>query len=63
MSANDKGDNEVIPETVHRRPGIYFAVEANLENPFDEDCTINRRLKKGPLHTTSGREKKNRTRG
>ena len=27
LSANNKGDNEMLPETVHRSPGIYPATE------------------------------------
>jgi hypothetical protein len=30
LSANDKGDNEMIPGAVNRSPGIYFTVEENL---------------------------------
>ena len=28
--ANDKVDNEMIPRTVHRSPGIYLTAEENL---------------------------------
>ena len=27
LSANDKGDNEIIPGAVHRYPGIYLTAE------------------------------------
>ena len=30
QSANDKGDDEMIPGTVHRSPGIYLTAEENL---------------------------------
>ena len=29
LSANDKGDNEIIPEAVHRFRGIYLMAEEN----------------------------------
>ena len=32
LSPNDKVDNEVIPEYMHRYPGIYLTVEENPEN-------------------------------
>ena len=32
LSANDKGDNEVKPRTVHRSHGIYLRVEENPGN-------------------------------
>ena len=31
--ANDKGDNEMIPGTVHRSPGIYPIAEENPGKP------------------------------
>ena len=30
LVANDEGDNEMIPETVHRSPGIFLTAEENL---------------------------------
>ena len=30
---NDKVDNEMIPRTVHRSPGIYLTAEENLGKP------------------------------
>ena len=32
LSANNKGDNEVVTEAVHKSPGIYFTAE---ENPWN----------------------------
>ena len=29
ISANDKGDNEMIPEAMHKSPGIYLTPEEN----------------------------------
>ena len=31
--ANDKGDNEMIPEAVHRSPGICLTAEENPRKP------------------------------
>ena len=42
LMANDKGDNEVKPEAVHRSPGIYLAAE---ENQTDGSCESSHRLK------------------
>ena len=33
LSANNNGDNEMIPEAVHRSPGIYLTTEENPEKP------------------------------
>ena len=33
LSANDKGDNGMIPRAVHRTPSIYFTVVENLGKP------------------------------
>ena len=38
LSANDKGDNEIIPRTVLRSPGIYLKAE---ENPGKSQLGIN----------------------
>ena len=32
--ANDKGDNEMIPGTVHRSPGIYLTAEELVNTLF-----------------------------
>ena len=34
MSANDKGDNEMISGAVHRYPGIYLIAEEIPGNPL-----------------------------
>ena len=34
--ANDKGDNEMIPEVVHRSPTICLTAEKNPENLSQE---------------------------
>ena len=31
---NDEGDNEMIPEAVHRSPGIFLAAEESPGNPM-----------------------------
>ena len=33
QSANDKGDNEMIPEAVHRSHGIYHIAEESPRKP------------------------------
>ena len=33
LSANDKGDNEMIPGAVHRAPGIYLTAEEKTGKP------------------------------
>ena len=33
LSTNDKDKNEMIPETMHRSPGIYLTTEENSEKP------------------------------
>ena len=33
VTANDKGDNEMILGAVHRSPGICFTAEVNPGNP------------------------------
>jgi hypothetical protein len=33
LSANDKGDNEMLLGTVHRPPGIYLTAEENFRKP------------------------------
>ena len=33
LSANDKGDNKMIPGTVHRSPDIYLKAEVNHGKP------------------------------
>ena len=43
--ANDKGDNEMISETVHRSPGICLTAEENTGKPQLGD-----RLMKGLCH-------------
>ena len=40
--ANDKGDNEMIPEAVHRSPGICLTAEKNPRKP-----QLGNRLMKG----------------
>ena len=37
LSANDKGDNEMIPAVVHISPGIYLIAEENPGKPQLED--------------------------
>ena len=32
LSANDKGDNEMISGAVHRSPGVYLTAEENPGN-------------------------------
>jgi hypothetical protein len=53
LSAHDKGNNEMIPGTVHRSHGIYFTAEENSGKlqlgTVDEGCATNDRLKCGPL--------------
>ena len=69
-SVADKGDNEMIPGTVHRSPGIYLTAEKNPGNHSYETvrlrgCATSHRLKWDPFlqmrligsHSTSGREK------
>ena len=50
LSANDKGDNEVIPGAVHRSHGIYLTDEKNPGRPQLRDCrlTTSHPLKWGP---------------
>jgi hypothetical protein len=38
--ANDKGDNEMIPGTVYRSPGICLTAEENSGKLQLEDCLI-----------------------
>ena len=38
--AYDKGDNEMLPEAVHRSPGICLTDEENLGKPQLEDCLM-----------------------
>ena len=38
--ANHKGDNEMIPEAVHRSPGICLTAEENPEKPQLGDCPM-----------------------
>ena len=33
LSANNKGHNEMIPEAVHRSPGVYLTAEENPRKP------------------------------
>ena len=33
LSANDKGDNEMTPGTMHRSPGVYLRAEENPGKP------------------------------
>jgi hypothetical protein len=33
LLADDKGDNEMVPGTVHRSPGIYFMAEEGPGKP------------------------------
>jgi hypothetical protein len=33
LSANDKGDNEMIPGAVHRTPCIYLTVKEHRRKP------------------------------
>ena len=48
LSANDKGDNEMIPGTVHISPAIYLTAEENLsQETFDEDCATSHYSKLG----------------
>ena len=37
LSVNDKGDNEIIPGSVHRSPGIYLKAKDNPGNPQVRD--------------------------
>ena len=39
--ANDNDDNERIPRTVHRSPGIFLLAEENLGKPQLGDHLIN----------------------
>ena len=46
MSANDKGDNEMILGAVHRSPGIYRRAEEILTfETIDEGCVTSHNLK------------------
>ena len=38
--ANDKGDNEMILEAVHRSPGIYLTAEGNLRYTMSNDFCL-----------------------
>ena len=38
LTANDKGDNEMIPAAVHRTPDIYLTTEENSGNLKPWDC-------------------------
>ena len=38
LSANDMGDNKMMPGAVHRSPGIYLTSEENPGKPRIEDC-------------------------
>ena len=38
LSTTDKDDNEIIPEVVHRSPGIYLMADENPEKPQLGDC-------------------------
>ena len=53
LSANDKGDNKMIPRAVHRSPGIYITAEKNSKSSgrrrFYGGRTVSHRLKWGPL--------------
>ena len=40
--ANDKGDNEIIPEAVHISPGICLTAEENPRKPQLGDCLMKR---------------------
>ena len=40
MSANDKGDNKLIPETVHKSPGICLTIEKNPSKPQLGDSLV-----------------------
>ena len=40
MSANDKGDNDMIPRTVHRSPGIYLVPDETQENIYLNAASI-----------------------
>ena len=37
LSANDKGESEIIPGAVHGSPGIYLTAEENLRKSLLED--------------------------
>ena len=53
QSANDKGDNEMIPGAVHRPPGVYRTSEETLgklnKETIDDSCATSPRLKLGSL--------------
>ena len=49
LSANDKGNKEVILEAVHRSLGIYPTTEKNPGNLQLGGCATCHRLKWGPL--------------
>ena len=36
LSTNAKGDNEMIPDDVHRSPGIYLTAEENSVSSIQE---------------------------
>ena len=38
LSVNDKGDNEMISETMHRSPGNRLTANENPVKPQLEDC-------------------------
>ena len=40
LSANDKGDNKIIPWTVHESPVIYLTNEENPGKPHLGDCLM-----------------------
>ena len=70
-SANDKGDNEMIPGALHRSPGIYFKAEKNprvtsarrpsmkiLRPVITSNGIPNFRIRPVGSYSTSGMEKK-----
>ena len=40
LSANDKGDNDMIPGAVHRSSGIYLTAEENPGKSQLGDCLM-----------------------
>ena len=53
LSANDKGDIDLVPEAVHKSPGIYLIAKEIPGKPqlgtVDEYCATTHCLKRGPL--------------
>ena len=46
-STNDKGDDEMIPEAMHKSPSLYLMAEDNPEKtsarrPSDEGCVTSK---------------------